>query len=159
MVTVNCISPINIALVKYWGKVDEKNIIPANDSFSITVSKEALCSRTLIRIVPESTEISLLLNGEKSAVTSRIKNVVEMIRKNAKGDVADHGIVIESVNNFNTAAGMASSSSGLSCLAFALFKAYGIEASREEISLFARLGSGSACRSIEGGFVHWYKDH
>ena len=54
---------------------------------------------------------------------------------------------------------MASSSSGLSCLAFALFKAYGIEASREEISLYARLGSGSACRSIEGGFVHWYKDH
>lgn len=83
MVTVNCVSPINIALVKYWGKVDEKNIIPANDSFSITVSKDALCSKTVIRLVPESPEISLLLNGQKSEVTSRIKHVIEMVRKKA----------------------------------------------------------------------------
>jgi diphosphomevalonate decarboxylase len=76
-----------------------------------------------------------------------------MIRERAPAEMKNYGVDIISVNNFNTAAGMASSSSGLSCLAFALFKAYGIEASREEISMYARLGSGSACRSLEGGFV------
>ncbi len=50
--SVTCESPINIALVKYWGKDDTKQIIPANDSLSITVSKKALCSTTKITLLP-----------------------------------------------------------------------------------------------------------
>lgn len=153
MTSIVCKSPINIALVKYWGKIDSENIIPANDSFSITISKNSLCSRTEIKLVPDSSEITLILNNKPAIVTSRILNVVRMIRGRAPTAMKNYGVDIISVNNFNTAAGMASSSSGLSCLAFALFKAYGIEASREEISMYARLGSGSACRSLEGGFV------
>jgi diphosphomevalonate decarboxylase len=80
-----------------------------------------------------------------------------MIKQKAPEHLRANTIQIISENNFNTAAGMASSASGLSCLAYALFKVYGIEASREEISMYARLGSGSACRSLEGGFVHWYR--
>lgn len=60
-----------------------------------------------------------------------------------------------SENNFNTAAGMASSSSGLSCLAVALCKLYKVDCSEAEQTTLARLGSGSACRSIMGGFVQW----
>jgi diphosphomevalonate decarboxylase len=63
MTSVVCVSPINIALVKYWGKTDSENIIPANDSFSITVSKKSLCSRTEIKLTPESSEIKLVLNN------------------------------------------------------------------------------------------------
>lgn len=68
------------------------------------------------------------------------------------------GIIITSENNFNTASGLASSASGLACLAVALCEAYQIkDVSQEEISMFARLGSGSACRSVLGGFVEWHR--
>ena len=66
-------------------------------------------------------------------------------------------IIIESENNFNTAAGLASSSSGLSCLGFALANLFGLPEDKINHSLLARLGSGSACRSIYGGFVKWNK--
>jgi diphosphomevalonate decarboxylase len=60
-------------------------------------------------------------------------------------------------NNFPTAAGLASSASGFSCLAFALAKFYQLPLSNSDISIFARIGSGSACRSLYGGFVLWDK--
>jgi diphosphomevalonate decarboxylase len=66
------------------------------------------------------------------------------------------GLRITSENNFATASGLASSSSGLSCLAFSLAQLYGLKELFEgEYSKFARLGSGSACRSLYGGFVEW----
>lgn len=69
-------------------------------------------------------------------------------------------IEIESNNNFMTASGLASSSSGLSCLAFALSLLFGFKESFEgEISIFARLGSGSASRSLFGGLVKWDKGY
>lgn len=67
-------------------------------------------------------------------------------------------IRVESINNFATAAGMASSASGLACLARCMAAVYGLEeAFKGEFSIFARLGSGSACRSIYGGVVEWDK--
>lgn len=66
-------------------------------------------------------------------------------------------IRVTSENNFATASGLASSSSGLSCLSFALAKLYGVNEDYEgEYSKFARLGSGSACRSVYGGLVKWH---
>ena len=63
---------------------------------------------------------------------------------------------MESVNNFATAAGLASSASGLACLARSLAAVYGLSESYEgEFSMYARLGSGSACRSLYGGVVEW----
>ena len=65
-------------------------------------------------------------------------------------------IRIESINNFATAAGLASSASGLACLARCLAAIYGLEEAFEgEFSMFARMGSGSACRSVYGGLVEW----
>jgi len=127
---VTCTSPINIALVKYWGKLDSKNIIPANDSFSITLNKKELSSTTTIRLTPPSSDadvsmITLELNGEAAEITDRIKNVVDSIRQQAPASLREHAVKIISHNNFKTAAGMASSASGLSCLAFALFRVYG----------------------------------
>ena len=68
-------------------------------------------------------------------------------------------IEIESKNNFYTAAGLASSSSGLSCLGIALANLYGLpkDSDHVDFSMLARLGSGSAVRSVYGGFVKWNK--
>ena len=60
------------------------------------------------------------------------------------------------MNNFATAAGLASSASGLACLARSLAAVYGLKESFDgEFSMYARLGSGSACRSLYGGVVEW----
>lgn len=64
-------------------------------------------------------------------------------------------IHVVSENNFPTAAGLASSASGYACLVFTLAQLYGLK--NQEISDIARMGSGSACRSIYGGFVQWHK--
>jgi len=75
-----------------------------------------------------------------------------------KQELLEMSIEIESSNNFMTASGLASSSSGLSCLAYALSLLYGIKENFPgEISIFARLGSGSASRSLYGGLVKWDK--
>lgn len=132
-------SPINIALIKYWGKVHESLIIPANSSLSITIDQNDLCSKTLVELhsQEEAPEIELVLNGQKEKVSERMKRIVEIMRERTNGvkvlekatgnqvEISKDQILkmklrITSVNNFATASGLASSSSGLSCLSFAL---------------------------------------
>ncbi len=62
-----------------------------------------------------------------------------------------------SKNNFPTATGLASSAAGMATLVFAASKALGVKLSVKELSIIVRLGSGSACRSVAGGFVRWNK--
>jgi len=67
-------SPINIALVKYWGKVDKSLIIPANSSLSITVDKKDLCSSTKVSLIPKERQLEqivIVLNGEKAETISQ----------------------------------------------------------------------------------------
>jgi diphosphomevalonate decarboxylase len=73
--------------------------------------------------------------------------------KFSKEDILNFNLRIVSENNFATAAGLASSSSGLSCLSMGVSALYGCSLSKEVMSALARTGSGSACRSIYGGFV------
>ena len=173
-------SPINIALIKYWGKVHEEMIIPANSSLSITIDQGDLCSKTTVELTPvkegeSSEEAILILNGKEEKISSRVKRILSMLRERTQGitvkDSATGQVVsldkeallklklkVSSENNFATASGLASSSSGLSCLSFALAQLYGIpEAFPGEYTKFARLGSGSACRSLFGGFVQWHR--
>ena len=83
-----------------------------------------------------------------------------MVSVPLKDLVAKTEIWVESVNNFATAAGLASSASGLACLARCLAAVYGIEENFDgEFSMYARLGSGSACRSLYGGVVEWQRGH
>lgn len=79
-------------------------------------------------------------------------NSMFLVKRRAQVDpeILKWNIRICSVNNFPTAAGLASSSSGYACLVFALAKLYQIDG---DITELARLGSGSACRSIYGGWV------
>jgi len=150
-------SPINIAFIKYWGKTDEELIIPTNDSFSITLSTNRFRTKTSVHADPAFTEDALWLNGERVEFGSsgRLFNVLQAVRASLPSE-AERSVRVHviSENNFPTAAGMASSAAGLSALAFALARLLG---SKADISSLARIGSGSACRSIYGGFVKWNK--
>lgn len=162
MNSVTCTAPVNIAVVKYWGKRDETLVLPLNSSVSVTLSQNQLRAKTTITASESFTEDKLWLNGrEESLKTSRIQNLLNEVKSRAKaeGDGATEKLLhlklhICSENNFPTAAGLASSAAGYACLAYTLAKLYHVKG---DISDIARRGSGSACRSIYGGFVVWDK--
>ena len=143
----------NIAVVKYWGKRDNLLNLPDNGSISVTMD-ESLRTVTTVEFDPALKRDGLVLNGERAGEgeLARVSKVLDAIRKKAgiraKAQVA-------SENNFPTAAGIASSASGFAALACAGVDAAGLDATSRELSVFARLGSGSACRSVLGGFVEW----
>lgn len=161
MKTVTCKAPVNIATIKYWGKRDEQLILPINDSLSVTLSTKLMCAKTSVTARPEFKKDRIWLNGrEESFQNPRLLNCLseirERARKNSDGKsegIYDWHVHICSENNFPTAAGLASSAAGYACLVFALAQLYDLKSDLTEL---ARRGSGSACRSIHGGFVRWH---
>lgn len=158
-------APVNIALIKYWGKSDEKLKIPINDSLSGTLSTDQMCATTTVALSDSFSDDQLWLNGQKQNIGQ--ESLPGILLQSIKGlskldsDLVDSCKVrIVSENNFPTAAGLASSAAGYACLAYVLGQAYGIK-EPEVLSKLARQGSGSACRSLFGGFVQWIKgcDH
>lgn len=147
----------NLALIKYWGNRDDTLNIPINDS--ISVSLEDLQTTTTVEFGPKHAD-SLVLNGDpaKGEAKQRFEQFISHFRKLTG---FRKPVRVESVNNFPTAAGIASSSSGFGALSHALYDAAGFEYQIPEISKLARLGSGSAARSPIAGYAHWYagKDH
>jgi diphosphomevalonate decarboxylase len=143
----------NIAVVKYWGKRDEKLMLPTNSSLSFTMD-EQLKTITEIKFGKEQLEDELILDGIKliGKEMEGAGKVLDYVRE--KYDVKMHA-EISSINYFPTAAGMASSASGYAAMAFGINAALNLGLERREISIIARLGSGSACRSVYGGFVEW----
>lgn len=162
MLSVTCIAPVNIAVIKYWGKRDEDLILPLNDSVSATLSTDHLCTKTTISTCESYTEDKIVLNGkEESFQNPRLLRCLEEVKRLAgastkcKQDVLKWKVHVQTENNFPTAAGLASSASGYACFVYTLACLYGIE--DKEISSIARQGSGSACRSLYSGFVQWLK--
>ncbi|KAG8144210.1 putative Diphosphomevalonate decarboxylase protein [Naja naja] len=163
---VTCTAPVNIAVVKYWGKRDEKLILPVNSSLSVTLHQDQLKTTTTAALSRDFTEDRLWLNGEPANIEQpRLQTCLREIRRLARkrrgerngGDEEDtpplsYKVHIASENNFPTAAGLASSAAGYACLVYTLARLYGVEGDLSEI---ARQGSGSACRSMFGGFVQW----
>lgn len=144
----------NIALIKYWGKRDEKLFLPTNSSLSLTLDR--FFTTSTVEFLEELKEDELLINGSSASHDEllRVSNFLNIVRKIAGVEAY---AVVKSENNVPTAAGFASSASAFAALAAASTKALGIELSRDELSVLARQGSGSACRSIYGGFVEWEK--
>jgi len=140
----------NIALVKYWGKRNIPLNLPAVASISITL--DGLFTETSVQFNDANSSDSLLLNGENALEKdrARLSNFLDLIR--FRSGIKKYASV-ESSNNFPTSAGLASSASSFACLALASTKAAEYSASKNELSELARLGSGSAARSIYGGFV------
>lgn len=154
--SVTVVAPINIAFIKYWGKRagGEELILPTNDSFSITLSTSPFRTKTSIVLTDKVAEDSLWLNGEQVnvAASKRLQHVLQKVRATSPAHLAKLKAVMVSENNFPTAAGMASSAAGFCALSFGLVRVF---QSTCDVSLLARIGSGSALRSAYGGFVRW----
>ncbi|NVM44351.1 MAG: diphosphomevalonate decarboxylase [Candidatus Lokiarchaeota archaeon] len=158
----------NIALIKYWGRaLDQPSYlnIPTNDTVSMT--KESInYAKSGIDLITHTTiefsenfieDTGFLKTNEKlvpfdNVQMKRVVKVVEALR-----EMADITLKFKMVseNKFPTAAGLASSASGFAALATCTSKALNLNLNRTELSKYARLGSGSAARSIHGGFVYW----
>ncbi len=147
-----CDAPPNIALVKYWGVRDARLVLPYNSSVSVTL--ERLRSRTAVTFDPELGNDSVELNGASAAGEPRAAVVRFLDRVRDRASIRSCATVT-SENNFPTATGLASSASGFAALAGAATAAAGLSLSPRELSRLARLGSGSAARSVFGGFVEW----
>lgn len=146
----------NIALIKYWGKEDEQLIIPKNNSLSLTL--DAFFTETSVCFDEKLTTDIFILDGQlqDEKATKKISQFLDLFRKKAN---LSSFAKVESINHVPTAAGLASSASGLCALAGACNQALGLQLNERELSKMARKGSGSACRSVYGGFVEWEKGH
>ncbi len=148
----------NIALIKYWGKVDSELIIPANDSVSLTLDE--FYTDTVVNFSEDYKVNEFWLNGNLMPYKhmARINRVIDAVKE----EYDYPGFAkIRSFNHVPTSAGLASSASGMAALAGAAADALGDEHDLTNISRIARLGSGSASRSVFGGIVHWHRgsDH
>ena len=141
----------NIALIKYWGKRDAALNLPAVGSISITL--DALWTRTRVGFSAAQAQDQFSLNGRSDeAEARRVGACLDLLRERAG---VSWRAQVDSRNNFPTAAGIASSASGFAALVTAASAALGLKLSDAEKSAFARRGSGSAARSIFGGYVEW----
>jgi diphosphomevalonate decarboxylase len=142
----------NIAFIKYWGNRDEALRLPANGSLSMNL--DGLYTRTTVSFQPSLPFDELIINDREIAGTAleRVSTVLSLIRSMAK---LDSRAEVVSENNFPSGAGIASSASAFAALALAGTQAAGLKLNERELSRLARRGSGSACRSIPGGFVEW----
>lgn len=145
-------APPNIALVKYWGVRDRARAIPYNSSISVTLDR--LRSRTTVRFDAEIGTDRVELNGEAATGGPR-ESVVRFLDRVRELAHVTYGAEVRSENNFPTASGLASSASGFAALTGAATAALDLRLSGRELSRLARFGSGSAARSVFGGFVEW----
>lgn len=170
-----CTAPVNIAVIKYWGKRDSALILPTNDSLSVTLDQDHLCTTTTARAdaafgsaADGSLRDRLWLNGTEDEIKagSRLSNCLAELRRlraeieardASQPKLSEWSLHLCSENNFPTAAGLASSASGFAALAVTVAELYGLSSvlSQSALSMIARRGSGSACRSVFGGFVAW----
>jgi diphosphomevalonate decarboxylase len=142
----------NIALVKYWGKRNERLRLPQNGSLSLTL--DGLGCETTVEVDPALAGDRLVLDGAPRAgrEVERITALLDLIRARAGASAFAR---VRSESRVPVAAGLASSAAGFAALAVAGAAAYGLDLPARELSILARRGSGSACRSIYGGFVEW----
>jgi diphosphomevalonate decarboxylase len=144
-------APVNIALAKYWGKRDGDLHLPVTDSFSVALD---LQTTTIVRQASGCDEV--MLNSAFVPADSpffiRLTKFLDLFRPSPS-----FAFSIKTENSVPTAAGLASSASGFAALVLALNSFFGWDLDRQKLSCLARLGSGSACRSLYSGFVQWNK--
>lgn len=150
----------NIALIKYWGKRDERLALPATSSLSLTL--DLAPTVTTVELSPEAHSDDVRwgrgadLRTMSAAEATRVVGFLDLVRA-AAGRMEP--AVVSTANEIPTGAGLASSASGFAALALAAATAYGLDLSPRELSRLARRGSGSASRSIFGGLVQWHAGH
>ncbi len=144
-------APSNIALCKYWGKRDTVLNLPVNSSLSISLGDRG--TETEVRCARQD---RFRLNGrpleKHGQFAVRLRRFLDLFREN----IGTPGFEIRTLSNIPTAAGMASSASGFAALVLALDRLAGWNLTGQKLSMLARLGSGSAARSIHSGLVQWH---
>lgn len=140
----------NIALVKYWGKRDEALNLPVAGSISATLLDLSTCTSVIFE--EELENDVLMLNGQRASPRAerRVSGFLDLIRERAKIRLPAR---VVSENSFPAGTGLASSASAFASIALAGIRAASLTLSPAKLSELARRGSGSAARSIFGGFV------
>ena len=151
--TLRCAASPSLALVKYWGKADGGINLPATTSIAVTVSHLETVSHISLsglRADDEATD-EVTIEGERQPA-SRFALFFDAVREALR---EDRYFRVESVNTFPTGAGLASSSSGFAALAKGCTMVAGRQLGGTELSMLARIGSGSAARAVFGGFTRF----
>ncbi len=154
MHTATAIAHPNIAFIKYWGNRDARLRLPANGSISMNLG--SLHTRTRVTFSASLPDDRLILNHKllTGPALARVQVLLNRVRE-LSGLSLRAEVVSE--NNFPQGAGIASSASAFAALALAASAAADLRLDEPALSRLARLGSGSACRSVPGGFVEWDK--
>ena len=144
----------NIAIIKYWGKKAEKEMVPATSSISLTL--ENMYTETTLSPLPaDANADAFYINGQlqSEAEHAKMSKIIDRYRPEGAGFVR-----IDTKNNMPTAAGLSSSSSGLSALVKACNAFFQLGLNRRELALEAKFASGSSSRSFYGPLAAWDKD-
>lgn len=146
------IAPSNIAFTKYWGRKDEALRLPENGSIAMCLSN--LLTTTTVEFSEKFRKDQITINGGglEEGEAERVIKHLDRIRSLANIDLKAK---VVSNNNFPSGTGLSSSASGFAALTLAGSAAAGLKLSQKELSILARQGSGSACRSIPEGIVEW----
>ncbi len=147
-------APINIALIKYWGKQPSADIKPYNDSISLTL--DALYTITTVETHPEGL-FSYRLN-DRLILGNDLTRIWYFLQTYFPKFKANPSLKITAKNHVPTAAGLASSASGFAALTLALARYYKMSETPEDLAKIAKQGSGSSARSFYGGYVSWKTD-
>ncbi|GAA4292762.1 diphosphomevalonate decarboxylase [Actinokineospora soli] len=143
----------NIALVKYWGKRDPDLVLPWTSSLSMTL--DVFSTTTTVTLDPGAGADRVLLDGAPATgeAARRVVKFLDLVRGMAQRTEPS---IVDTRNTVPTGAGLASSASGFAALAVAAATAHGLALDPTGLSRLARRGSGSAARSIFGGFAVWH---
>ncbi|EGV15393.1 diphosphomevalonate decarboxylase [Streptococcus infantis X] len=144
----------NIAIIKYWGKKAEKEMVPATSSISLTL-ENMYTETTLSPLLADTKADAFYINGQlqNEAEHAKMSKIIDRYRPEGAGFVR-----IDTKNNMPTAAGLSSSSSGLSALVKACNAYFQLGLNRRELALEAKFASGSSSRSFYGPLAAWDKD-
>ena len=150
--TATAIAHPNIAFIKYWGNRDDALRLPANGSISMNLAE--LHTQTSVSFRDDLRSDILTIDGKEisGAALARVKAFMDQVRRLAPD--AGYAAIVSN-NNFPMGVGIASSAAAFSALALAAARAAGLNLKENEYSRLARLGSGSACRSVPDGFCEW----
>lgn len=144
-------APSNIAFIKYWGKKDEILRLPENGSISMNLS--GMTTITTVEFDPTLQEDSITINDTREANEGN-RAISHLDRVRTLATLSDKARVV-TVTDFPRGTGLSSSASGFAALTVAAAAAGGLTLSEKELSILARQGSGSACRSIPNGITEW----
>ncbi|MBE8215322.1 MAG: diphosphomevalonate decarboxylase [Endozoicomonadaceae bacterium] len=150
--TYTAYAPANIALCKYWGKRNTALNLPINDSLSISLGKKG--THTTVEPIEGLKDI-IFLNHQPVLKTDITYHYITQHLHLFRQCFGQQAFRVISHNTIATAAGLASSASGFAALTQAIIGSYGLSLPQSSHSILARLGSGSACRSIGYGFMWW----